>query len=160
MLGLTIIAFATLHVAAPPASSPPTRESWRFYGGDYTTWSALDTLSVRRNGNVSHTRQVVWGQRGPLDAGGRAFDYVIVEVAYDCAAQTSSTVQAHFYARSGILLWSNAVGSQPRSTENSSPFFHFRDYICGERAPMADPGGDPSLATMFERQRSWLVADR
>lgn len=146
---------APASVAASPA---PAAESWRFYGGDYITWSALDTLSVRREGDVAHTRQAVWGQRGPLEVAGRAFDYVITEVDYDCAAGTNWGVRAHYYDRGGSLLWSAEINSRPRSTANSSPFSHFRAFICGEGAPAADPAGAPSLRALFERNRSWLVA--
>jgi hypothetical protein len=145
--------------AAAPAPVPAPAESWRFYGGDYTTWSALDTLSVRREGPVTHSRQVIWGQRGPLDVEGRHFDYVIVETAHDCSAMTSWSVRAHYHARTGVLLWSGDINSRPRSTANSSPFTHFRDYLCADAVPVADPQGYRSLGAMFEGMRSWLVSE-
>jgi len=154
---LPVLSLLLAQAATGPA--PAAAESWRFYGGDYTTWSALDTLSVRREGNLTHSRQAIWGQRGPLDVEGRAFDYVIVETVHDCAALTSWSVRAHYHARDGALLWSTDINSRPRSTASSSPFSHYRDYLCADAVPVADPQGYPSLRAMFERMRSWLVRD-
>ncbi|HYG28790.1 MAG TPA: hypothetical protein VD887_01095 [Allosphingosinicella sp.] len=155
---LPILSLLLAQAATAPTPAAPA-ESWRFYGGDYTTWSALDTLSVRREGDRTHSRQAIWGQRGPLDVDGRDFDYVVVETVHDCAAQTSWSVRAHYHSRDGALLWSTDINSRPRSTASSSPFTHYRDYLCADAVPVADPRGYPSLRAMFERNRSWLVTE-
>ena len=154
-----LAALLAAQAATASPATPAPAESWRFYGGDYTTWSALDTLSVRREGPLTVSRQVIWGQRGPLDVAGRAFDYVIVETAHDCAALTSWSIRAHYHARTGPLLWSQDIDSRPRSTVSSSPFTHFRDYLCAEAVPVADPQGYPTLRALFAGMGSWLLSE-
>lgn len=147
-----------LAVSPATSASQPPAQSWRPYYGDYSTRSALDTLSVRREGEIATAQEIVVGINGPLHGSQGEFDYVIVDVAYDCAAVTSRSIHARFFRREGSMIWEEELGTAPRSLANSSPFNHFRAWLCGEQVGQPDPGGLPDVATFLNEAVRWMRA--
>lgn len=136
-----------LGVAAPQQAPA---ESWRVYAGDYTMWSAMDALSVRREGPLAMFREVTAGLKGPLDGGGgRMFAYVVLDTVYDCAARTSRSTHGKFHDRAGKLLWEQDFDIPARSGANNSQFLHFEKAACRDGAPAPDPQGVPSIAAFL-----------
>lgn len=139
---LTFLA-ALLPLAAPQQAPP---ESWRIYAGGYTMWSAMDTLSVRREGPLARFREVTAGLKGPLDGGnGRMFAYIVLDTVYDCVARTSRSTHGRFYDRTGKLLWEQDFDFPARPGADNSQFFHFEKAACREGAPAPDPQGVASI---------------
>lgn len=139
--------------AASEASSP--NEVWMVYGGDMTTRSAMNVRSVRRDGSIAHNEQVVVGLTGPLKAGARDFDYVLLDVDYDCEAITTRSVRARFFNRAGELLWSDALTDPARSAEHSSQARYYMGVACDPIDVDSVPNRASSLADVFGAQIWW-----
>ena len=154
--GLTAVLLGLLAVGPEASASQSPAHSWRPYYGDYTTRSALDTLSVRRVGDSTTAQEIVVGMNGPLRGSQGEFDYVIIDVAYDCAAVTSRSMHARFFRRDGSMIWEEELGTPPRSLANSSPFNHFRAWLCGEQVGQPDPGGLPDVASFLNEAVRWM----
>ncbi|HEX8240114.1 MAG TPA: hypothetical protein VF574_10290 [Allosphingosinicella sp.] len=154
-LALALVSAAAAAASAEPQPASPA-QSWRIYGGDYETLSALDTLSVRRDGRMAYANELTFSRKGPLSVGERKFDYVVVEVAHDCDAHTYWGVRAHFFDRHGKALWSHEVGNPPKSSRNSSPTSHYWPYLCGESVGKADPRGLPSVEAFLAGWAKWM----
>jgi len=121
-------------------------ESWRVYAGDYTMWSAMDTLSVRRDGPLSRFRSVTAGLKGTLDGGnGRRFAYIVADTEYDCAAGTSRMTHGAFYDARGVLLWEQDIDVPARASAGNSNYVFFALAACREGARQPDPQGKASV---------------
>lgn len=98
--------------AAPPAApvgTAPSTGGWLVYGGDFDVRSAVGAGSIRREGPIARTQEVVVGRREPLKADGRRpFDYVVMDVEFNCDAQSYRATRATFYDRTGSVLWSTS----------------------------------------------------